>query len=261
MVVFFDIDGTIIDNDTQRIPQSTMDAVTALRKNGHIPVLNTGRVSGHIDPRVEAMDFMGKVCGCGMEVILEDTVLLRETLPAEVFADCHRMVKECNMQVLYERPGQMIIDGKNSSGPASVSELERCRWCGVPEIIEYDELSDPWFMKMVSYDTAECQKQRFVEHLSQYFDCIIRGPHFIEYVKKGHSKATGMDFLLHHLGLTRQDAVAIGDSTNDLTMFAAAGTTIAMGGCSEKLKPYATYLTDTVLNDGIAKALKHLGLI
>ena len=71
MVVFFDIDGTIIDNDTQRIPQSTMDAVTALRKNGHIPVLNTGRVSGHIDPRVEAMDFMGKVCGCGMEVILD----------------------------------------------------------------------------------------------------------------------------------------------------------------------------------------------
>ena len=51
MVVFFDIDGTVVDNDTQIIPESTVEAVRLLRKNGHLPVVNTGRPYGHVDPR------------------------------------------------------------------------------------------------------------------------------------------------------------------------------------------------------------------
>ena len=70
MVVFFDIDGTIVDDATQIIPESAVEAIGALRRNGHLPVVNTGRPFGHIDPRVRAMDFGGWICGCGMEVIL-----------------------------------------------------------------------------------------------------------------------------------------------------------------------------------------------
>lgn len=50
MVVFFDIDGTIIDGKTQAIPYS------------------------HIGPRVKAMAFQGYVCGGGMEDGIEKTL-------------------------------------------------------------------------------------------------------------------------------------------------------------------------------------------
>ena len=43
MVVFFDIDGTVVDNDTQIIPDSTVEAIRLLRENGHLSVVNTGR--------------------------------------------------------------------------------------------------------------------------------------------------------------------------------------------------------------------------
>ena len=43
MVIFFDIDGTIVDDGTQIIPQSTIESVKKLRALGHIPVVNTGR--------------------------------------------------------------------------------------------------------------------------------------------------------------------------------------------------------------------------
>ena len=42
MVIFFDIDGTIIDERTHTIPESTIRAVEQLRKNGHTPIINTG---------------------------------------------------------------------------------------------------------------------------------------------------------------------------------------------------------------------------
>ena len=40
MVVFFDIDGVIIDDESQVIPASAVRAVEALGKNGHIAVVN-----------------------------------------------------------------------------------------------------------------------------------------------------------------------------------------------------------------------------
>lgn len=51
----------------------------------------------------------------------------------------------------------------------------------------------------------------------------------IEYVLKGYSKAAGLAAMLRDLGASREEAYAIGDSTNDLPMFEAAGHTAALG--------------------------------
>lgn len=52
-----------------------------------------------------------------------------------------------------------------------------------------------------------------------------------EAVLQGSSKSTGIRLLLQHFGLCPQDAVAFGDSTNDIPMFQCVSTPIAMGGC------------------------------
>ena len=83
----------------------------------------------------------------------------------------------------------------------------------------------------------------------------------LEIVLKGHSKAGGMEKLLQHLGISKKDSMAIGDSTNDLPMFGVAGHRVCMGNGMEELKQQAEYITDTVLNDGIEKALQYFGLI
>ena len=102
MVVFFDIDGTIVDDETQIIPESTLRAVQALGERGHLAVVNTGRPYGHIDPRVRAMAFGGWVCGCGMEVYLHGTWLCRREPEAEVCRYAVESARECGMSVLYE---------------------------------------------------------------------------------------------------------------------------------------------------------------
>lgn len=71
MVVLFDIDGTLVDYGTQKIPESTIRAVNKLKEKGHIPVVNTGRPFTHIDPRVRAMDFTAYICACGIEKALQ----------------------------------------------------------------------------------------------------------------------------------------------------------------------------------------------
>ena len=261
MVIFFDIDGTIIDNETQIIPQSALRAVEALGRNGHIAVVNTGRPYSHIDPRIREMAFGGWVCGCGMEIRLGGSWLYRRCPTPEICAEVRQAVLECGMQVLYEaQDGAIYTDGANSLHPATQKEARGMKRKGF-RVADITALEQPKFMKLVTYDGENCRREEFIARVSKWFDCIDRGDTMLELVLKGCSKAGGMEELLAALDVPKEQTLAIGDSTNDLPMFSVAARGVCMGGGMEELKGKADFVTDTVLNDGIEKALIHYGLI
>jgi Cof subfamily protein (haloacid dehalogenase superfamily) len=260
MVVFFDIDGTIVDEETQAIPESTVRAVEKLKEKGHIAVVNTGRPLAHIDPRVRAMAFSGWVCGCGMEILLDGQWLTRSMPSPELCAATLEAVRRCNMQALYEaREGAVYTDGEYSVHPVLQEECRRMAAKGFT-VAPLDE-QNPRFMKLVTFDCDGCRREEFLAAMEPYYTCIDRGRTMLELVLKGHSKAQGMERLMEALGLSRDQTLAIGDSTNDLPMFSVAGHTVCMGNGMEQLKTQAEFITDTVLNDGIEKALKHFCLL
>ena len=72
----------------------------------------------------------------------------------------------------------------------------------------------------------------------------------------GFSKGTGCEFLYKHLNIKRENTYAFGDDYNDLEMLELIGHGIAMGNAIDEAKAVAFDITDTVFNDGIAKAFK-----
>ena len=56
-LVFFDIDGTLVDGPTHQIPQSAVEAIRKLRENGHLAFINTGRTLVSIEPRIREIGF------------------------------------------------------------------------------------------------------------------------------------------------------------------------------------------------------------
>lgn len=260
MVVFFDIDGTVVDNDTQIIPESTVEAIRLLRKNGHLPVVNTGRPYAHVDPRVRALDFGGWICACGMEVILDGKYLHRECLSPEESAWVVEKASECGMLIQAESDTQLLYDHTKTYSGFSAREAVRLAARGL-QVVPFKDVPNFSFVKFVTHDTEGCKRQKFLDAMAPKFERNIHAGTMVEYIKKGHSKAGGMEMLLRELGLAREDTFAIGDSGNDLPMFAHAGTTICMGDGMDILKEKADYVTAPLLEDGIYKALKHFGLI
>jgi len=261
MVVFFDIDGTIVDDETQIIPESTIRAIEALGKNGHLAVVNTGRPYAHIDPRVRAMPFGAFVCACGMELRLGDDWLRRIYPDQQLRRYLLTAIRECGMQTMLEpAEGALLLDGEHSVHPLTIRETERMRRKGfaIRQIREGEPLD---FVKGVTFDWPGCDREGFLKRLEPYFTCIHRENTMIEFVPKGCSKAAGMLALLEHLGISREDTVAIGDSTNDVPMFSVAKHTVCMGNGMEELKAQAEYVTASVMEDGIEKALRHFELI
>ena len=71
----------------------------------------------------------------------------------------------------------------------------------------------------------------------------------------------GVAATLERLGIDASEAIAFGDGENDLSMFAAVGTSVAMGNAQDTVKAAATYVTTAVDDDGIYNAAKHFGLV
>ena len=149
MVVFFDIDGTIVDDKTQIIPESTVRAVERLGENGHLAVVNTGRPFSHLDPRIRRMDFGAWICGCGMEIRLYDGWLVRRAPDTQVCAKIRDAVRACGMRVLYEgQDGDLFTDGAFSRHEALDLEAERMRrkgFLGVVLILTMRKRLSPQF--------------------------------------------------------------------------------------------------------------------
>ena len=64
-----------------------------------------------------------------------------------------------------------------------------------------------------------------------------------------------------YLDIPIENTVSIGDTPNDIPMIKAANTGIAMGNAYKNVKESADFITDTVDNDGVYKALKKCKLI
>jgi hypothetical protein len=89
---------------------------------------------------------------------------------------------------------------------------------------------------------------------------LSSGPHWIEVLLPDVSKAWAMDWLAAHLGVGRDETVAIGDADNDVEMLEWAGLGIAMGNASAAAKAAADWIAPSVDEDGLAVALQRFVL-
>lgn len=78
----------------------------------------------------------------------------------------------------------------------------------------------------------------------------------------GVNKATAIARLLEYLDLPDVRTFGFGDSMNDIEMLDACDEAIVMGDAREpSTREHATYVTRDLLDDGIAHAMRHFGLI
>lgn len=261
MIVFFDIDGTIISDDEKHIvPESTIKAIRAARSNGHLMYINTGRTIMNIEAELRNIGFDGYVCGCGTYIECSGKILLNYTVPKPLCKKIAQLVYECDMTPLYERFDAFFTDKKlRELGGFPALKI---RFKAQGKDISRDVCEkDFGFDKMVAWYDENSNLEKFKRGIKQNFDYIDRGYGFCELAVKGFSKGTGIETVCAHHDIPISEAVAIGDSMNDLPMLVTVPNSVAMGGSSNELKKKSSFVTRNLYDDGIEYALKHYNLI
>ena len=86
-------------------------------------------------------------------------------------------------------------------------------------------------------------------------------PTFADVIAEGVDKSVGLAQMGAFFGIRQDEMMAFGDGGNDISMIRYAGIGVAMGNAGDEVKAAADYVTDSVDNDGVGKALRHFGVI
>ena len=261
MLLFFDIDGTIFD-DNRCLPDSVKPAMEAAHRNGHRIIINTGRTFCNMDRRLEEFPLDGWIMGCGIRIIFHgETLQSMEHSPAKSQRLRNGLLK-MKVPTVWECDTAMYFERAETEHPSVSAFREFSEKQGIRRFITDD---DPEFraVKMFCFTDSAGIEQilKMAAENGTPYSAINRWTDAWELVPAGYSKGSGIDILREKLGAAREECYAFGDSRNDMTMFEHAGYSIAMGNATDDVKAACTYVTDRPENDGIEKAMKHYGLI
>ena len=104
-------------------------------------------------------------------------------------------------------------------------------------------------------------ERKLQTELADEFSIMRSKPYFLEFTEKGVTKGTSLDQLIQACGIKREEVIAIGDSYNDLSMIEFAGLGVAMGNAPDDIKEKSNFVTDTNMNDGVAKVVEEFILL
>ncbi len=256
-IMFFDIDGTLLPETGEPIPDSTVAAIERARNAGNLLFINTGRPAANVDADIRSLGFDGFVYGCGTQIECGGREIFYHTVDKALCLETAELIRSCNAVPMFERRDGVFFDVKTRSIPMidHVRESFAAQGKNVSRTVGDADFS---FDKFIICSDAETDTSRLRASLERDYFWIDRGEGFAELVPSGCSKATGIERVLGFYGLARELSYAVGDSLNDLPMFSAVGTSIAMGN-GEPLIPYADYVTDDILENGIYNAMEHFG--
>ncbi|MCR4637866.1 HAD-IIB family hydrolase [Ruminococcus sp.] len=259
-IIFFDIDGTLVTEDARAIiPQSTCEAIKLTRQKGNLTFINSGRTAFNISSRVKELGFDGYICGCGTYIEYNGEVIFSRTIPQIECRNIAELMRKCNVTPVYEHSEGYFFDDKAPITDGLKEFMEVFVDSGI-DISGRVEDYNFGFDKFVIWVNPDSDMELFRREVGKSFSIIDRGGGFYENVPLGYSKATGIEMVLNKLGISINNAYAIGDSMNDLPMLEAVPNSIAMGG-AERIYPYVKYITSNIEEDGIKNALLHFNLI
>lgn len=256
--LFFDVDGTLVSFNTHRIPQSAVDALAEAKRRGAMVFISTGRpmrLINNLDAIQHLVDGYitanGACCSVGGEVIA-----CREIPKPEARALIGAAEREgFSMLVVGESRLTVVNDG------ADVDRYFR-QMLAVSDLGEGTALADVLAERIVQLTPIidEAAERRLMPLLPS---CVSARwfPAFTDITARGADKGTALMTVAAHLGIDRKDTVAFGDGGNDKSILQAAGTGVAMGNAPDDVKAVADYVTASVDEDGIARALEQLRII
>jgi len=254
--VFFDIDGTLLSHKTNTVPASTIRALEMLREKGVLTFLATGRNYYEL-PKLTALEglrFDGAVCLNGQYCRNEREVIHRAPLDREAIVKLLEFLEAHPHPAVFVEEGHMYINFHNDH----VARVQAAIHSELPPIGDLRRGYDhPIYQVMLYMTGPELETLPRLPNV-KLTRWALGG---VDVIHEQGGKAVGIAKILEYYGIDRSETMAFGDGENDVDMFAAVGTAVAMGNACANAKAAADYVTDKVLDDGIWNALKHFGVL
>lgn len=247
--IFFDIDGTLVGFRDHRISSSTSQALARMRRKGVKLFIATGRhplgVDNLGDERFDGYIYMnGGLCTIGGRTVY------RNPLDAAAVGRLLDALPQSDIACVFDTEQAWYINRTDERVRAMNAMInvdiplinpERLRGLDIFQITPYLPPQEEW--RVLQY-MPEVKHSRWCDPI---FDINPRDG----------GKGVALLQAARCLGIPPAQTMAFGDGGNDTEMLLAAGIGVAMGNATDELKDAADYITSSVDDDGIARAIEH----
>ncbi|MGM7720203.1 Cof-type HAD-IIB family hydrolase [uncultured Metabacillus sp.] len=253
-VIFFDIDGTILDHNKE-IPKTTRETIQKLKSEGHHVAIATGRAPFMFEDLRKELNIHSFVSFNGQYVVFEGEVIYENPIKKETLENLLQFAdKENHPLVFMSAENMMSTTGEHPLIEESMGSLK----------FTQPEKNRNYYLERNIYQTLLfCEIGEEERYTKQYSELKLIRWHDVstDILPANGSKAEGIKQLAKRLNIPRENIYAFGDGLNDLEMIEFVGTGVAMGNAVPSLKEIADFITKPVDEDGIQFGCEQLGLL
>ena len=261
-----DLDGTLLTND-KRLTSRTKEALLAAEEAGIIPVVVTGRPLSGLPEAVRELPCVRYVItsnGAATKDLAAGNTLRSACLDGGTAAEIVRIPMERGLIHC------VFIDGTGYCEPEFM-RIQRDYYRGTPLeeyvrnsrettddigalIREHPEgVENIW---CIAHDQEERDEIARTINGRWQVQTVLTALRDVEVGSVEADKGAAVSELAARFGIRREEILAIGDNDNDLAMFRAAGTAVAMGNAPEYVKKRTAFTADTNEQDGAAGVIE-----
>ena len=231
-IIFFDIDGTLLEMGKTEITPNTRKALCSLKQNGIKICIATGS---------SFLAFNGSFCVAGNQVVAKCPI------PKEDIEIIIENAKRMERPVSIATAEEIVANGSDK-------DLEDY-FAIAHHRVNVSEKFEEYVDKDVFQERKYILKGTKNAKLAAWWDRAI------DIIPKEGGKGAAIEQVLAHYKFSKEEAIAFGDGENDIDMLLSVGKGIAMGNASEKVKEIATDICESVTDDGIYYYLKSQKII
>ena len=264
-MLFMDLDGTLL-NDRKEITAGNRAALEAALQRGHGVIITTGRPlkSAMNQARKLGLDkpgcFLIAYNGAMIYDWEKNRQLFAQTLEIPTVLDIFDYVNRQGFHLQTYDTWDVLVEPRcDNAIVREYCDLIRMDF-KVIRSVHTDLQEEPVKVLIIEKeDLAGIQRlqKEIGEHFGDKVDTFFSNPTYMEVVPVGMNKGVAVQMLCEMMNVPIENAVAVGDAANDLSMIEAAGIGIAMANGTNEVKLVANYVTTCDNNnDGIAEVVE-----
>lgn len=253
-IIFFDIDGTLIDMKTKCISPKMLETLTRLQANGIKICIATGRVPLSL-PHFEGVHFDAFLTFNGSYCFDSQQTIFSNPLSPDDVRTVLRNAAAMNRPVSVATKERLVANGIHAD-LARYYSFARLKLEVAEDFAEV--VQDEVYQIMLGCSESEYPAlMKGVRHakITAWWDKAA------DIIPSNGGKGTAVEKILQFYHLEPAQAMAFGDGNNDIDMLQAVGTGIAMENASAQLKAVADHVCGHVAEDGIYHFCVANGLI
>ncbi len=246
-VIFSDLDGTLLRDGRQQLPEQIFPLIRALKEKGIFFVAASGRQYANMRRMfAPVQDDIAYICENGALAVFGGEILYKEEFPEDLCRDIYKAAMEKpETEFLYSGPARHYLIPKTEEFVNLISNVVRNDYACVSGLEEIPEKC----VKCAVYEPGGASDENLAywqERFGSRCVAATSGNCWIDFIPFGINKGLGVRRICEKLGAAVSMSMAFGDERNDVDLLKNAGFGIAMSHAREEVKECTAYEADSV---------------